>query len=115
MGAVSLVRGVAAVPATALAAVALATVLAPVAAAAGPVSFGDPSATSKFGDGVDFVQPVTVAAPIARVEVLISTPGSIGPEVQPVDDRPGSGAAALDYHLDLSGGNTVPNTAFTAR
>ena len=94
----------------------LAALAAPVATlAADPAAFGTPTASSKFGDGVDFSQPVTVSAAIRRVEILISTPGSIGPEVQEVPDPPGTGPATLHYHLDLANGGSVPNTAFTAR
>ncbi len=85
------------------------------AAAAPSVAFGTPSATSAFGKGVDFTQPATLSGTVDRVEVLISTPGAVGPVVQPVPDAPTSGAATLRYHLDLSDGNTVPNTTFTAR
>ena len=92
----------------------LAVGVAPVAAAE-PVSFGAPTASSKFGDGIDFVQPVTVTGSIERVEILLAMPGSIGPDVEPVADRPSGASAELTYHLDLSGGNTTPNTTFTAR
>ena len=85
------------------------------AAAADPVTFGTPTASSKFGDGIDFVQPVSVSGSIERVEVLLITPGSIGPEVEPVADRPTGTSSNLTYHLDLSDGNTTPNTPFTAR
>ena len=84
-------------------------------AAAEPASFGTPSASSAFGKGVDFVQPVTVAGSVRRVEILLSTPGAIGPTVQSLPDRPGAGDSSLRYHLDLSDGNTSPNTTYTAR
>jgi len=87
----------------------------PAALAAEPVTFGTPTASSTFGDGVRFRQPITVSAPIARVEVLVSTPGDVGPTVEEIATLPGSGDTTLDHHLDLSDGNTTPNTPFTAR
>ena len=85
-----------------------------VASAADPVTFGQPSATSSFGKTIDFKQPVTLDAVPLRVEVLIGTPGDVGPSVVPVPPT-ASEATTLDYELDMSGGNVVPNTTFTAR
>jgi hypothetical protein len=101
--------------AVALIVVAWPVALAPVAAAADPATFGAPTATSKFGDGVDFVQPVTIDGTVERVEVLLSTPGGIGPDVRAVPDATTSGSPTLRFHLDLSDGTTPPNTPFTAR
>jgi Peptidase MA superfamily len=84
-------------------------------AAADPVMFGAASATSTFGKGLEFKQPVTLAARAGRVEVLLATPGSIGPEVVPSPAGAASGSSTLDYTLDLSDGHVVPNTTFTAR
>ena len=83
--------------------------------AADPVTFGKPTATSSFGKTVEFKQPVELAATPLRVEVLIETPGSIGPSVVPVPPPSATGASTLAYSLDMSGGNVVPNTTFTAR
>ncbi len=88
---------------------------APTVAAADPVTFGTPTATSSFGDGLHFRQPVTVSVPIARVEILVSTPGAVGPTVEAVPNIPGPGNTTLDHHVDLSDGSTTPNTPFTAR
>ena len=88
--------------------------VAPVAAA-DPVVFGEPTSTSAFGTGLEFMQPVTLAAKAERVELLITTPGSIGPEVVPVPDTPAGGSSTLDYRLDLADGHVVPNTTFTGR
>jgi hypothetical protein len=85
------------------------------AAAADPVTFGKPTVTSSFGKAVEFKQPVSLDATPLRVEVLIETPGSIGPSVVPVPPPTSTGASTLDYSLDLSSGNVVPNTTFTAR
>ncbi|HEX2754082.1 MAG TPA: peptidase MA family metallohydrolase [Candidatus Limnocylindrales bacterium] len=86
-----------------------------VAVAADPVTFGDPAATSKFGEAIEFKQPVTINGTPQRVEILIDTPGSIGPSVQTVPEGASAGASTLDYRLDLTGGSVVPNTTFTAR
>src|SRR4029078_5349117 len=87
----------------------------PVAAAADPATFGTPTASSKFGTGIDFVQPVTISGSIARARVLVSPPAGIGPDVRGVPGAATSGSPTLRYHLDLSDGNTAPNTPFTAR
>jgi hypothetical protein len=83
--------------------------------AADPVTFGKQTVSSSFGKAVEFKQPVTLDATPLRVEVLIETPGSIGPSVVPVPPPTSTGAVTLDYSLDMSGGNVVPNTTFTAR
>jgi len=85
------------------------------AVAADPVTFGKPTATSSFGKAVEFKQPVTLGGTPLRVEILIETPGSIGPSVVPVPPPASVGASTLDYSLDMAGGNVVPNTTFTAR
>lgn len=95
----------------------IAAALAPasVAAAEPSVTFGTPTASSSFGTGVDFVQPVTISSPIRRVEILVATPGAVGPVVQEVPGGTQPGSTTLRYHLDLADGNTAPNTPFTAR
>jgi hypothetical protein len=84
-------------------------------AAADPVSFGAPSASSTFGKSIDFKQPVTISGTPTRVEILISTPGSIGPEVVPQPPGTAAGSSTLSYTLDLSDGHIVPNTTFGAQ
>ena len=86
-----------------------------IASAADPVTFGEPSATSSFGKTIDFKQPVTLDAIPLRVEALVGTPGDVGPSVVPVPPPTSSGASTLDYQLDMTGGNVVPNTTFTTR
>jgi hypothetical protein len=83
--------------------------------AADPVVFGTPTASSTFGDGIRFRQPITVSAPLARVELLVSTPGDVGPTVEEITTLPGSGESTLEHRVDLSDGNTTPNTPFTGR
>ena len=90
--------------------------LAPVAAAATPVTFGTPTADSTFGTGIVFSQPVTVSAPIARVELLLTVADAIGPNITVVPNAPAAGAATLTYTLDLSGNaHLIPNTGIVAR
>ncbi|HET7031363.1 MAG TPA: peptidase MA family metallohydrolase [Candidatus Limnocylindrales bacterium] len=99
----------------ALAVVALALFgVAPVRAA-DPVSFGDGTGSSKFGQFIEIEQPVTVSGSVARVEVLVETPGAIGPTVVPLPEGTPSGSSTLDYRLDLSDGHVVPNTQFHVR
>ena len=88
---------------------------APVVFGADPVTFGAPSATSSFGKAIEFKQPVTLARVPRRVEILLTTPGAIGPSVLPQPDGAPAGASTLDYRVDLTGGHVVPNTTFTAR
>ena len=95
--------------------IALAASVATSARAADSASFGAPSASSKFGAGIDFVQPVTFERSVDRVEILLATPGAIGPQVEAVPDAATTGSTTLRYHLDLADGGTGPNTPFTAR
>lgn len=83
--------------------------------AAGPVAaqaitFGTPTATSKFGQGIVFTQPYSGAA-IKAASVLVEQPGDVGPTVLPLDSV---GSAKLVYSLDTSGGGWYPNTPITA-
>jgi hypothetical protein len=83
--------------------------------AADPVTFGGGSATSSFGKFIDVKQPVTVSATPRRVEVLVETPGSLGPAVIPLPEATPAGASTLDYRIDLTQGHIVPNTTFVVR
>ncbi len=96
--------------------IALLAGLAPVATAADPATFGTPTAKSTFGTGIVFDQPVTVTAPIGRVELLLTIADAIGPNITEVPNPPGSGSATLTYTLDTSGtGHLIPNTPIVAR
>lgn len=87
----------------------------PPVAAADAVTFGPPTATSAFGRSIDFAQPVDLAAVPERVEILLRTPGSAGPEVVEVEAPAGAGDRVLRFSLPLADGHVVPNTTFTAR
>jgi Peptidase MA superfamily len=98
------------------ASVALAIVApAAIAADAPGVEFGEPTATSRFGEQIEFVQPVEFAEPADRVEVRLTfsdTPGPLLVELPAV----GAGAQTLRYSFDFAeGGHLYPNTRITAR
>jgi hypothetical protein len=83
-------------------------------AAADPVTFGSPTSSSSFGVSLEFTQPATIADKPTRVELLLETPGAVGPnviEIPPV----AAGSQPLRYSLDLSQGHIYPNTTFTAQ
>jgi hypothetical protein len=85
------------------------------AAAADPVTFGSPSASSSFGKSIEFKQPVTLASPPARVELLLTTPGATGPNVTDIPPPTSGGAQDLTFAVDLTEGHIYPNTTFVAR
>jgi len=98
------------------AAIGLLSSLAPVAAAAAPVTFGTPGASSTFGSQVVFTQPVTVARPIGRVEVLLTFADAIGPTIVEVPNSPPAGSSVLIYTVNTSGSDQIiPNTPIVAR
>jgi hypothetical protein len=84
-------------------------------AAADPVTFGQPRATSAFGKSIEFDQPVQLAAAPSLVELLLRTPGAAGPNVTLVDAPTARGDQTLHFEVDLTTGHIVPNTTFTAR
>lgn len=93
--------------------------LAALAAMAGPVraastDFGATSTSSKFGTGVTFTEHVGFAGTVRRVEILVSAPATIGPEVTEVPVGSAS-AADLRYTVDASQGAVLPNTPLSAR
>jgi Peptidase MA superfamily len=99
---------------TALAAVALLALgLGPLAGgvrAADPVQFGNPTASGSFGEDIVFTQPVTVSRALARVELLLTVDGAIGPEVIEVDPPSGTGSQTLSYHVATGEDHLLPNT-----
>jgi hypothetical protein len=81
----------------------------PVAAAS--VTFGTPSATSQFGQSIDFTQPYS-GGTIKSASILISIPndsvtlpGIVGPEVGAVTSI---GSSSLTFSLDTSSGLVSP-------
>ncbi|MFL5677794.1 MAG: peptidase MA family metallohydrolase, partial [Chloroflexota bacterium] len=88
--------------------------LAPAVAAADP-TFGTPTATSTFGKGIDFSQPITADEPVARAELLLTVANAIGPNITEVPAAVG-GSNTLTYTLDTSGQHhMIPNTPIKAR
>lgn len=86
----------------------------PPVAAADPVTFGKPTASSSFGKAIEFEQPADLADQPERVELLLQTPGAAGPDVIEVEP-PAAGSKVLQFSLDLADGHIVPNTTFSAR
>jgi hypothetical protein len=85
-------------------------------AAAGSISFGDPSASAVFGNGITFSQPVTASGLEARyVEIMITRPGSAGAEVHTIAQVGNITASTFEYSLREQDGHLYPNTRFVAR
>ena len=84
-------------------------------AAATWAEFGTPTASSSFESGVSFSQPVTLSEPAGRVELLVTQPSSIGPEVIDVPNPPPAGATTLADALTRGDDFLVPNTRLKAR
>ena len=88
----------------------------PVATAADWADFRTPSAESTFDTGVTFSQPVSLAEPAGRVEVLLTIADAIGPVVIEVPNPPGAGSTTLTYQFDpATSGHILPNTPLVAR
>ncbi len=83
--------------------------------AADPPDFGTPTASSSFGRSIEFDQPVDLAETPSRVELLLRTRASAGPDVVEVPGAGREGSQTLHFELDLNDGHIVPNTTFTAR
>jgi hypothetical protein len=91
------------------AAIALGTLAAPALGAG--VTFGTPSATSKFNTGIVFTQPVSGGS-FAEADIVLMMPGDIGPTVVKLKNP---GSSTLTYTLDTSTGGLEPNTKVVAR
>jgi len=85
-------------------------------ATAASATFSQPSATSTFGAEIVFEQEFASPVPLARVEILLEYPGSIGPFVTQVEGATAAGSRVLVYRLILAdGGHIYPNSPITAR
>jgi len=85
----------------------------PVAAA--DVTFGRGTADARFGEGIEFTMPVTLGDEVRRVELLVTFPDALGPQVEEVA-VPATRSATLRYRWDLlEDGHLVPNTTLEAR
>jgi hypothetical protein len=90
------------------ASVGLACIAGPAGAAS--VSFGTPGATSSFGKGIDFSQPISGSS-FAEADIVVALPGDAGPTVIKLKSP---GSTTLTYSFDTSGGQIQPNTQVTA-
>jgi hypothetical protein len=82
-----------------------------VPAAAASVTFGTPTATSVFGEGITFRQPYSGGGSFEEVDIVITYPGSIGPSLVKLDS-PGPGA--FSYDIVTSEGQLAANTKLSA-
>jgi hypothetical protein len=73
------------------------------------VNFGTPSATTTFGKGIVFTQPVSGAS-FTEVDMVVTLPGDIGPSVVKIQS-PGT---PLKFTFDTSTGQIQPNTKVSA-
>ncbi|MFL5778237.1 MAG: peptidase MA family metallohydrolase [Chloroflexota bacterium] len=78
------------------------------------IRFGEPTATSNFGSGIDFGQPLTAGQDVARAELLLTVANARGPEVVSVE-APGARPSRLGYRLATSDRGLLPNTPIRAR
>ncbi len=84
-------------------------------AAASP-TFEPPSARATFGMEITFTQAFDSPVPLARVEILLTLPDSIGPFVAEAAGATAAGARELRYLWSISkDGHISPNTPITAR
>jgi hypothetical protein len=98
-------------------AVALLGLLAPVSPvhAADP-TFGKPTISGTFGEGIDLTQPVTLDAVPTRVELLLTYADSPTTLVVEVPAPTATGATTLRYSVSVAAdGHILPNTPVSAR
>lgn len=97
------------------AALLLALALVAPASAASP-TFERPTATAAFGEEIVFSQAFGSPFDLARVEILLDYPNSLGAYVVQVAGATAAGSHALVHrHLLADDGHVVPNTPITAR
>ena len=78
---------------------------------AADVSFGTPEAAVTYDTSIVFSVPFTAASRVARVELRLGFPDSLGPYIVDVPAPASGGTHTLRYTLDLTGdGHLVPNT-----
>jgi hypothetical protein len=100
--------------------VAVAALLVVAGLAASPVraadpDFGRPTASSHFGEAVEFSQPVVLDGVPDSVEVLLEFPGALGPHVIPIAPPDRTGSVTFRHAILLAEGHLLPNTSITAR
>ena len=79
------------------------------------VTFGEPEASSKYAERIEFVQPVALDRAIDRAEVRLTFADSSSPLVVEMPGLP-AGNQSMRYSFDFTeGGHLYPNTRITAR
>ena len=86
----------------------------PAAASSPLATFGPPSGTFEFGTSITFSDAITLAGTPKRVELLLSQPGSIGPEALEVPN-PGPGQHTVSDVIKIADGHIFPNTVMSAQ
>ena len=85
------------------------------AMAASP-TFEQPTATATFGESIDFWQAFSSPFDLARVEILLDLPDSLGPRVVEVAGATAAGSHGMSHSSKIAGdGHVYPNTPITAR
>ena len=85
-----------------------------VLAAAPLATFSPPTGSFVFGTSITFSDAIDFASAPKRVELLLGSPGSIGPNVTEVED-PGAGQHTVSDVIKIADGHVFPNTTFTAQ
>ncbi|MFH0751125.1 MAG: peptidase MA family metallohydrolase [Chloroflexota bacterium] len=85
-------------------------------AAAASISFERPTATATFGEGIVFTQASSSLIALARVELLLDFPDSLGPHVVQVAGATAPGDHTFFRDWSVAGdGHLYPNTTVTVR
>ncbi len=83
--------------------------------AASPLAtFSPPTGSFVFGTSITFSDAIDFGAAPKRVELLLGSPGSTGPNVTEVDN-PGAGQHTVSDVIKIADGHVFPNTTFTAQ
>ena len=89
--------------------------LAPAVVRAADVEFGEPTTSATFGQQIEFVQPVELAATASRIEVRLTFADAAGPLVVELPAPSGTGQQTLRYTFSFAdGGHLLPNTPISA-
>ncbi len=90
--------------------------LLPAGVAAASPTFGTPTAEATYGTGITFGQAFESTVALARVEVLLTFPDSLGPFVAQAAGATAAGSRELTFRWLISDqGHLVPNTPISAR
>ena len=85
------------------------------AVAASP-TFEQPTATATFGESIVFRQAFGSPFDLARVEILLDLPDSLGPNVVEIAGATAAGSHGMSHSWTIAGdGHVYPNTPITAR